>query len=80
MGLGPGPSGHFALALLMSADSSWFCNGLREATGSLAETVWKGLAPLLAACSPVLIRCVLIHCSKEKLSMKRVWRRKSSLW
>lgn len=80
MGLGSGTSGRFALALLISVDLSWFCNGLREAAGSLAQPFWKVLGPLLAACLPVLICCVLIHCSNEKLNMKRVWRRKSSLW
>lgn len=31
-------------------------------------------------CSPVLICCVVIHCSNGKLNMKRAWRRKTSLW
>lgn len=51
-----------------------------QARGSLLLQARATLVPLLAAPSPALICCVLIHCSNEKLNMKRVWQRKSSLW
>lgn len=39
--------------------SPGFCTRLQEAAGSVALPVWKKLVHLLAACSPVLIHCVL---------------------
>lgn len=70
----------FALILLISVHQSWFLHKAARScrlccTTSLEETC------TLASCLLTSVNTLCsLHCSNEKLNMKKVWQRKSNLW